>query len=131
MNKVQLAKATPLQLDWLVADLQRVQVDHLKTSDGLMNCLCFKSVAEAQGWHDSQYRPSRSWAQGGPIIDQEGINVCIQNDDPGRKINPDYRWYAQLDRRVHTAYGPTPLIAAMRCYVASKRSDTVDVPEEL
>jgi hypothetical protein len=30
-----------------------------------------------------------------------------------------------------SAYGPTPLIAAMRCYVASKLGDEVDVPEEL
>jgi len=27
--------------------------------------------------------------------------------------------------------GPTPLIAAMRCYVASKLGEEVDVPEEL
>ena len=27
--------------------------------------------------------------------------------------------------------GPTPLIAAMRCYVASKLGDDVDIPEEL
>jgi hypothetical protein len=26
---------------------------------------------------------------------------------------------------------PTPLIAAMRCYVASKLGDTVEIPEEL
>ena len=27
--------------------------------------------------------------------------------------------------------GPTPLIAAMRCYVASKLGDEVEVPDEL
>jgi hypothetical protein len=27
--------------------------------------------------------------------------------------------------------GPTPLVAAMRCYCASKLGDEVDVPEEL
>jgi hypothetical protein len=27
--------------------------------------------------------------------------------------------------------GPTPLIAAMRCYVASKFGDEVETPEEL
>ncbi|MNW06473.1 hypothetical protein D3C71_2028910 [compost metagenome] len=27
--------------------------------------------------------------------------------------------------------GPTPLIAAMRCYVASRVGDEVDLPEEL
>jgi len=28
-------------------------------------------------------------------------------------------------------YGPTPLIAAMRCFVASKLGEEVDVPQEL
>jgi hypothetical protein len=28
-------------------------------------------------------------------------------------------------------YGPTPLIAAMRCYVASKLGDEVEIPAEL
>ena len=28
-------------------------------------------------------------------------------------------------------YGPTMLIAAMRCYVASKLGEEIDVPEEL
>jgi hypothetical protein len=27
--------------------------------------------------------------------------------------------------------GPTPLIAAMRCYVASKMGDEIELPEEL
>jgi len=27
--------------------------------------------------------------------------------------------------------GPTPLIAAMRCYVASKLGDEVEIPQEL
>jgi hypothetical protein len=29
------------------------------------------------------------------------------------------------------AFGPTPLIAAMRCYVISKLGDEVEVPDEL
>jgi hypothetical protein len=28
-------------------------------------------------------------------------------------------------------YGDTPLIAAMRCYVASKLGDEVEIPKEL
>jgi hypothetical protein len=34
-------------------------------------------------------------------------------------------------RDLTRAEGPTPLIAAMRCYVASKLGDTVEIPEEL
>lgn len=74
---------------------------------------------------------STSWAAGGPIIEEYGINVCIQNDEPQYKISPSRRWYSQVDHRVCTAYGPTPLIAAMRCHVASKLGDVVDIPEEL
>lgn len=42
------------------------------------------------------------------------------------------RHRAPCHEQVHRVYfGPTPLIAAMRCYVASKLGDEVEVPEEL
>jgi hypothetical protein len=37
----------------------------------------------------------------------------------------------QHDTANDFAQGPTPLIAAMRCYVASQLGDEVEVPEEL
>lgn len=33
--------------------------------------------------------------------------------------------------RTSELIGPTPLIAAMRCYVASKLGDNVEIPEKL
>jgi len=33
--------------------------------------------------------------------------------------------------KVSEMTGPTPLIAAMRCYVASRLGDTVEIPEEI
>lgn len=81
-----------------------------------------------------QYRPSTNWAQGGPIIEWEGIEVLC-NVSPAqakafKDANPD--WFACLkQKRSDHFHGPTPLIAAMRCYVASKLGDEVDVPEEL
>jgi hypothetical protein len=70
---------------------------------------------------------STNWAQGGPIIEREGISLIRQTPD---------RWVSEYsngcDRFDHArSHGPTPLIAAMRCYVASKLGDDVDVPEEL
>jgi len=79
------------------------------------------------------FHPSTDWAQGGPIIEREGIRIEPEKysatgfaswraDIPkGPTSLHGYRW----------AFGPTPLIAAMRCYVASKLGDEVDVPEEL
>jgi hypothetical protein len=62
---------------------------------------------------------STDWAQGGPIIEQEGIDIYQSGV-----------WVAEMDGK-HTTEGPTPLIAAMRCYVASKLGNEVDVPKEL
>ena len=59
------------------------------------------------------------WQHGGPIIAREFINVAY-----------DDVWTAE-DVDGNTQWGDTPLIAAMRCYVASKLGDEVDVPEEL
>ena len=63
---------------------------------------------------------STDWAQGWPIIEREG--VCV-------KKHPNW-WTAYIEND-NLAQGPTPLIAAMRCYVASKLGDEVEVPEEI
>ena len=67
---------------------------------------------------------STDWAQGGPIIEREGICVVTVTDEATA-------WDAYFDWGMNDDYkrGPTPLIAAMRCYVASKLGDDVDVPE--
>ena len=64
---------------------------------------------------------STNWAQGGPIIEREGIAVSPEIDC--------IRWYGSVNRNFLD--GPTPLIAAMRCYVASKLGDEVEIPKEL
>ena len=65
------------------------------------------------------FSPSTDGAQGGPIIEREKIGVHYE---PMKT-----EWTAMNG----WAYGPTPLIAAMRCFVASKLGEEVDVPEEL
>ena len=76
---------------------------------------------ECEGY--SPYEYSTDWAQGGPIIEAWAIDVGT------------YRGAWRAARHVGSAptygYGPTPLIAAMRCYVASKLGDEVEIPEEL
>ena len=70
---------------------------------------------------------STDWGQGGPIIEREGVTLTQYDDYPN--------WSATLyatDYNEHThVTAPTPLIAAMRCYVASKLGDEVEIPEEL
>jgi len=77
---------------------------------------------------DWTYDPSGSWMQGGPIIEREGISI-VKQGDAADWVASVYN-HNQDDWHLHTA-GPTPLIAACRCYVASKLGDDINIPEEL
>jgi len=71
---------------------------------------------------DWTYNPAGDWMQGGPIIEQEKMRIAYNFDE--------HIWEAGWDCHVK-GWGDTPLIAAMRCYVASKLGDEIDVPDEL
>ena len=77
------------------------------------------------------WEPSSNWAQGGAIIEREGISICnLEANDwqvNGWTASVGELWSPNDDGWI----SPTPLIAAMRCYVASKLGDEVEVPEEL
>jgi hypothetical protein len=69
---------------------------------------------------------SCDWAQGGPIIEREGISVWVFDDVTWKAENPFFP--CGVDQVFE---GPTPLIAAMRCYVASRLGDEVEVPDSI
>ena len=69
---------------------------------------------------------STEWCHGGAIIERELIDtLTVEGGTDGWQANK------YLPDEKVTAYGTTPLIAAMRCYVASKLGDEVEVPKEL
>jgi hypothetical protein len=75
---------------------------------------------------DTSY--STDWSQGGPIIEREVPTLFKTNGG---------NWVAQgpydfiRDCEAPRASGPTPLLASMRAYVASKLGDEVEIPNEL
>jgi len=76
--------------------------------------------------------PSTNWAHGGPIIEREliGIERCIHACEyHGWRALKDHPFDASIPEE--TTWGETPLVAAMRCYVASKLGDEVEIPEGL
>ena len=74
-------------------------------------------------WQGAWWKPSTDWSQGGPIIERE--NISITHERP-----TGWRAETDADHNDQSETGPTPLIAAMRCYVASKLGDEVEVPGE-
>lgn len=100
--KIKTCEATPLQLNYLVA-----------VCEGWKRELCYLNTEyPAYG---------SNWSLAGPIIERGGIAVlpCPRG------------WSARIGFGGEYIEGPTPLIAAMRCYVASELGDEVEIPEEL
>ncbi len=106
---------------------------------------------------DGVFTPSTNWAQGGPIIEREGINLIRASDDyaidergfttrqripvwvaehtPGGQqamglddLGGRCAWWFEEKAAI---YGPTALIAALRSFVVSKLGNEVAVPTQL
>jgi hypothetical protein len=85
-------------------------------------CEGFDHSVTSSGW--GMWGWATDWAQGGPIIEREGIGL-LEQDGYWDTIDNGRGWVSCL------LSGPTPLIAAMRCYVASVLGADVEIPEEL
>jgi len=113
--KIKTCDLVGVQLDWAVAVCEGEIYSAVPTYNGI-------------GMEFPATLYSTDWALGGPIIERERIHVCpITYND---LLAACECW---LDGRQPKAsfYGPTILIAAMRCYVASKLGDEVDIPDVL
>ena len=82
-------------------------------------------VIELDGLYVGLPKYSTDWREGGAIIEREKIRLdCAWNPGP-------WKGCCKIDGVTAWMEGDTPLIAAMRCYVASKLGDEVELPEEL
>ena len=106
------SELTGAALDWAVTYAQHGEAAHY----------IFK---HNPGFH----RYSTDWAQGGPIIEREKLEVTPWGVNGAWRARDFYEPSPGVP--CAEQYGPTPLIAAMRCIVASKLGDEVDVPEGL
>lgn len=124
MKQIKVAEATPHQLNWLVAKCEK--------ANHAMLCGAGPSQYVAYIPKRTQYfryDPCNNWSQGGPIIDRlVGFEFKQWLESP-----PESRCEAHIHNYDGDwiAFGPTPLIAAMRCYVDSELGAVVEVPEEL
>ncbi len=119
--KIKTSELTGAALDWAVAKCESLTV----SIDGGM----VRLIGQPFDRHYDFWEPS-TWEQGGPIIEREHIAVRFEPECHWLFAPPEATWLANYNG-VGEWHGPTPLIAAMRCYVASKLGDEVDVPDEL
>lgn len=139
--KIKTAELQGAPLEWAVAMCERIKVEiHSAAMIMESRLRSMSPVEEASlprpkpyctipGRHQAAF--SSDWAQGGPIIDQMMLGsglVLLRNANHRKK---ETCCVASLDSPAGFYFGPTPLIAAMRCYVASKLGDEIEIPEEL
>lgn len=126
--KMKTSELTGAALDWAVASIEKLSMDLLVWEYGL------PVVKRTLFGHIDTLRCefSTNWTQGGPIIEREKIGLwwaeLVVLDD-GEELGG--HWYAESVDGDYVRVGPTPLIAAMRCFVASRLGDEIDVPGEL
>ena len=103
------------QLDWAVG---------IAAKESLTVRERFPRVLNSSG----RWNPGSNWSQGGPLIEQEGIELKRGMTKPLLWAAWTFQWNG-LRLASSGMTGSTPLVAAMRSYVASKLGNEVDVPE--
>jgi hypothetical protein len=111
MRKINVAELEGVALDYAVVLCEELQCTIRANQYGL--------PVIAQG-----HNYTTDWGNAGPIIDRVKIKLSPQF----WPTDGDY-WLAAI--RGNKQAGKSPLVAAMRCYVASKLGNVVELPEEL
>lgn len=106
------------QLDWAVAKCEGYECEFGDEVSGPW-------LVPQEGYlHDEKplasFRPSTNWNLAGAIIEREGIGLM-----------PSGTAYFERNGGTFYSYGPTPLVAAMRCFCVSRLGDEINIPEEL
>jgi len=118
---IKTEQLTGVALNWAVAQCECVKVKLSSTG-----FLIYTDKNIPTGPNGREYSPSGNWAQGGPIIDRA---ECW----PSRYFGADAsrgRVYQASHGAIYRQ-GPSPLVAAMRCYVTLTLGDEVCIPDEL
>jgi hypothetical protein len=116
--KVKTSELQGTALDWAVAKCEG--------HPGLFDVDAMRGIKVYLPFDEFEYfEPSINWEQSGPIIEREGINLRALSG----ALWEAETWSAEGNQ--YLLDGPTPLIAVMRCYVASRLGDEIELPEEL
>jgi hypothetical protein len=104
--RIKTSELTGAPLNWAVATIMGLDIEIkygvVHTDDGEV------------------FMPDLDWNIVGIIIEREGVALYLYSSS---------EWNAHVGSK--ESVGPTPLIAALRCYVASKLGDEVEIPKEL
>lgn len=124
MKKV--ADLSGAELDYWVAKIEGHECEIGTGNTGRIECGIVWSGAWGGKPAWMSFSPSSNWSQGGPLLEKEGVEIYKSLGDNGTFEG----WRAGLPAGPYGRFrywlGPTVLIAAMRCIVASRFGETVE-----
>lgn len=124
--KIKTKTLSGIALDWAVAQCEGKVEQGVYGTPELLESGLHLHYCDVLLSHP--YSPSTDWAEGGPIVQRERMEVMPCMDVLVEK------WIATHCLRQSKwtqECGPTPLIAVMRAFCCSKLGDEVDIPDEL
>lgn len=134
-KEIKVSELSGAALDWSVARCEYAQ-GFVKYGVPCFNSNT-KRVYKTEGLRQIgvDFSPSTSWDQGGSIIEREEIHLLRLHDNNTAEWVASIAYNSKGGKQMIgcrvLASSQTPLIAAMRCYVASKLGDSVDIPVDL
>lgn len=146
--KIGVPEASGRVLDYLVAVALGWRFYHWHLNDGAWQCWAEKLDDQGRGPAgyfpvDDRMQFSVNPAAGQPVLEAEGVGLRAVRR-PGHSMDGLWlaaydhgntgsmvQWVKRKDWHKHYFEGPTMLIAGLRCVVAKRLGNEVDVPEEL
>ena len=116
--KIKVSEATPLQLNWLVAKCEGLEIESILQKHHIIVWKPDTLTEEKEIAY--VFSPTTDWSQSGPIIERNIGRLEDLGDEGWEACGFGY-----------VAIGDTPLIAAMRHYVMVSLGDEVEIPKEL
>lgn len=123
--KIKASDLSGAALDWAVAKCEGIDVEYW-CNEGPKDAgiIVLSPLPERGRGYPASFNPSTNWKLAGPIIEREKIVLGYLSDLPCASTFEGHKHYC-------TEFGPTILIAAMRCYAASKLGSRIEVPDEI
>lgn len=138
--KVKTKDLLDAQLDWAVCMALGMKPESIYIwLKGTKNASLFRRNRDEEGNLDGSYTTgpdllfSRMWEAGGPVMNREitGVDLISERAGVQRWSARKFEYLPRDKTRCTEQEGPTMLVAGMRCFVASKLGDVVEIPKEL
>ena len=116
-DRVRVWEFEGAQLDLLVA--QAAGIEGARIVDGV--CMVPRLQAQPAQSSLSHYRPTSDWSDAGPIVERYAISVWRYPNLDSWHAGTQFDFERSEGLKVRNyCQGPTPLVAAMRTFVASR-----------